>query len=94
MFKHETMSKTKEETIREQFNLRRMANPLDGQDTPIVHSAMDEYAEQQAIEFAKWICSHKLDFQPATNQRWIGLNMEYVSNEQLYQIFLKEKINV
>jgi len=66
----------------------------DGWQTTYPHSevgkAMDIWVKQQAIEFAKWICSHKLDFQTASDNKWIGLNLETYTNEELYELFLNK----
>lgn len=47
--------------------------------------------EKIAIEFAKFISNHKLDFQPAADSKFIGLDMKYYTAEQLFQEFLKTK---
>lgn len=53
--------------------------------------AMDECAEQQAVEFAEWISNHQLDFQTASNGCWIGLDMVTRTSAELYKLFLKSK---
>lgn len=56
-----------------------------------IYSAMDEYAKQEAIGFAEWISNHKLDFQTASNGRWIGLDMKTLTAEQLYELYMLSK---
>jgi hypothetical protein len=41
-----------------------------------------------AIEFAEWI--RIKDFQTATGNKWIGLNMEYYTTQELYEQFKKK----
>ena len=43
-----------------------------------------------AIEFAEWISNSPLNFQSASKQRFIGLNMKYYTAEELFEIFKKE----
>ena len=42
----------------------------------------------EAIEFAEWI--RIKDFQTATGNKWIGLNMEYYTTQELYEQFKKK----
>ena len=56
-----------------------------------VYEAMDEWAMIESIEFGKFLSGHKLDFQPASNNNWIGLNMETYTNEELYKLFQQSK---
>ena len=56
-----------------------------------IHDAMDEWAMIESIEFGKFLSGHKLDFQPASNNNWIGLNMETYTNEELYKLFQQSK---
>ena len=74
---------SKEEILRDKFNERRMANPLDGQVAPIIHSAMDEYAKQEAIGFAEWI-GKKASLEEGSEL--VGLQYE-----QLYTIYQQTK---
>ena len=46
--------------------------------------------ENLAIEFAEWISNNPLNFQSASKQRFIGLNMKYYTAEELFEIFKKE----
>ncbi len=66
-------------------------NNGDQLDLPHTYQAMDEYAKQEAIAFGIWLSSHHLNFQPAANGEWIGLNMERISNKDLYEEYLKSK---
>ena len=54
-----------------------------------------EFAEKELenlpIEFAEWILNNPLNFQSASKQRFIGLNMKYYTAEELFEIFKKEK---
>ena len=43
----------------------------------------------EAIEFAEWI--RVKDFQTASKDNWIGLNMEYYTTEELFEQFKKHK---
>jgi len=43
-----------------------------------------------AIEFAEWI--RIKDFQTATGNKWIGLNMEYYTTQGLYEQFKKDNL--
>jgi hypothetical protein len=43
-----------------------------------------------AIEFAEWI--RIKDFQTATGNKWIGLNMEYYTTQELYEQFKKDNL--
>jgi len=52
---------------------------------------MSEYAKQEAIEFAKFISFHILDFQTASKGMWIGLNMKLITSEELYNLYLQSK---
>ena len=45
------------------------------------------------IKFAQWISDHRLDFQPATNKRFIGLDMKYYTCEELYEEFIKLELD-
>jgi hypothetical protein len=49
--------------------------------------------EQIAIEFGKFISSHRLDFQSSINSKFIGLDMKNYSSEELFQEFLKQYYN-
>ena len=42
----------------------------------------------EAIEFAEWISIK--DFQTASKDRWIGLDMKYYTTEELFQQFKKK----
>ena len=42
----------------------------------------------EAIEFAEWI--RVKDFQTASKDNWIGLNMEYYTTEELFEQFKKK----
>jgi len=52
-----------------------------------IEKLMELYAQQESIAFAEWISNHKLDFQPASDGRFIGLDMVYYTAEQLYKEF-------
>lgn len=43
----------------------------------------------ESIAFAEWISNHKLDFQPAQNGMWIGLDLNMISSETLYQLYIQ-----
>jgi len=57
----------------------------------LIESAMVEYAKQVAVNFAKWISNHPLNFQTADNKMYIGLNMIKYSAEELFELYLKSK---
>jgi len=60
-------------------------------DQPITVSEIKDvisfHAKNTAIAFARFISNHRLDFQPAKNGNWIGLDMVTYTNEQLYAEF-------
>lgn len=79
---------TKEEILDKHHNLNLgMLSITEKQ----IQSAMDDYAKQEAIAFAEWISTHELDFQPASDGRFIGLDMVTITPEQLYSLFLEQK---
>ena len=49
-----------------------------------------EEAKKIAIEFGKWISNNPLDFQTASNKRFIGLDMKYYTSEELFTKFIEE----
>lgn len=51
--------------------------------------SIDEYAKLVAVEFNNFISNHKLDFQTAGKNRWIGLDMKYYTTEELYLMFIE-----
>lgn len=59
--------------------------------TPEIFEAMDEWAKQQAIGFAKWLSNHTQDFQPAKGGKWIGNNLEVMSCSDLYTEYLLQQ---
>lgn len=83
----------KKEEILKRIHSGRIMNYEDvfRQNPSIIQSAYemaDEYAKQQAVDFGEWLSNHKLDFQPATEGRWIGLDMKMYTNDDLYTQFL------
>jgi len=59
-----------------------------------VYAAMDEYAKQQDIAFAKWIAKNRWDvyFEDVTNQEiWMcPTNQEGITTEELHNLFTNE----
>jgi hypothetical protein len=52
--------------------------------------AIEENSKQESIRFAEWISNHRLDFQTASNGQWIGLDLNIISSETLYETCLNE----
>lgn len=88
---------TKEELLKGEYS-KLIMNPekVYAQNPSIIqaaHTAMDEWAAQRAIAFAEWFGDHELDFQPThISGTWIGINLEKITTQQLYNLFL-EHIN-
>ena len=49
----------------------------------------EERMYSEAIEFAEWI--RIKDFQTASKDNWIGLDMKYYTTEELFEQFKKKK---
>jgi hypothetical protein len=52
-----------------------------------------EITENIACEFAEFISNHRLDFQPSTLGRFIGLDMKSYTAKELFKEYLKTKEN-
>jgi hypothetical protein len=52
-----------------------------------------EITDNIACEFAEFISNHRLDFQPSTLGRFIGLDMKSYTAKELFQEYLKTKEN-
>ena len=82
---------TKEEILYKQGEAWEYSNTL--KVTPVYNAyiAMEEYAKQEAILFAKFINTHKLDYQSTLCGKWMGLNLEIFSSEYIYELYLRSK---
>ena len=47
-----------------------------------------------SIKFGEYISKHKLDFQPALNGKFIGLDMKIYTSKELFNQFLKERNDI
>jgi len=91
--------KSKEWILQEEFTKRRFANPLDGQDAPIVYSAMEEYASirsrEEAIGFANW--HYQVVYKYINMDNYAKYHPEHMdgnklkSTEELYNQYQKSK---
>ena len=45
--------------------------------------------EKYAVGYGNFISSHRLDFQSATDDRWIGLDLVYRTNAELFQLYIQ-----
>jgi len=71
--------KTEEEAKKRAANYMALKGALD---------VKEERMYNEAVEFAEWIRSK--DFQTASKNRWIGLNMKYYTTEELFEQFKKK----
>lgn len=76
---------TKYEAI-QKINAAMCNDDLEG-----AEKVLGEYASMIAVGYGKWLSGHKLDFQPAMRDKWIGLNMQTYSNEELFQLFIQQQ---
>lgn len=62
---------------------------------PVTEAAMKsaEITENIACGFAEFISNHRLDFQPSTLGRFIGLDMKSYTAKELFKEYLKTKEN-
>jgi hypothetical protein len=84
---------TKEDIMQQEYASRVMNWEKAYKQQPSIfesaHAAMDQYAKQQAAAFGIWLIEHNLNFQPSTEGKLIGANLETYTPEELYDIFEK-----
>lgn len=58
-----------------------------------IEQAMDQFAKQESIEFAKWMCKEGYDsVQIAVDPRWTkGFNQPEYTPEELYNLFTEQR---
>lgn len=81
---------TKEEAYEKATMISIGENP-NGTRQDVVYKAMEIYTKQESIAFGEFISNHRLNFQTANNGSWIGLDMKRITNEELYELYLKDK---
>lgn len=84
----------KTKILRDEFNKRRMANPLDGQDEPVVFAAMDEYAKIIACGFQDW-ANNSGWYIAESKDGWFwygnGSSIRY-KTEQLFNLYIDSNL--
>jgi len=81
--------------MNKQTSIEWLINELDlsndGFTMKIINKAKQMHKEEmysEAIEFAEWI--RIKDFQTASKNNWIGLDMKYYTTEELFEQFKKK----
>ena len=89
-----TVVKTKEEIVREEYEKMFFTQKYDtsvnkSMNLRYFSPAMDQFAKQQAISFAKWITN--VDIMPV-NDGWIpSAGGKELSTEELYDLYLSQQ---
>ena len=79
---------TKKEIVRKHAN-GWVGGMTGGDEERIVYPSMDEYAKQEAIDFAKYVDDEGYT-QLLDEDKWGSFNRE-LNTEQLYELYLKSK---
>lgn len=102
------MNKTKEQIMEDEYKKLVMNWEKAYQQSPSIfkaaHSAMDEHAKNQAIDFAEWVDDRVYNnvlikvrsrVRPSEYEKWcytpVGEKTKYLSAEELYALFLQSQ---
>ena len=59
--------------------------------TQAIYAAMAEFANEQAIAFAKYILLMDIEYDFGEEMWWNNKNTNWLTEEQLYELFLQSK---